>query len=187
MDGKSVQGAGFVVGAGVGFDVGFGVGAVVGRTVGATVGGAVGGRLGASVGFDVGPVVGTAVGAAVGFELGPAVGPDVEPGDDRLVGITVGTGVLPGLALERGPFAAPNPAFDERDPSRFAAPFAQAGLLGLADVSNDDVRTSADTSTAASGNGVLGRRPPTVAGWPLETPAVDGQLVPARCRSTPDE
>ena len=182
-----MQGAGIVVGAGVGFDVGFGVGGVVGRTVGATVGGAVGGRLGASVGFVVGPVVGAAVGAAVGFEVGPAVGLDVEPGDGRLVGIVVGTGALPGFALDRGPLDVPRPTLDGLVPSRLAAPFARVGLFGLAVGSNDAVSTSTDTRTAASGNGVLGRRPPTVAGWPPGAPAVDGQLVPTWCRSTPDE
>jgi hypothetical protein len=106
VEGKTVHGAGFVVGAGVG---GAAVGAVVGFDVGTAVG--------AVVGTTVGAVVGTVVGFEVGFVVGPAVGP------------VVGLGERPGFLLGLGPLPAPLGVFPARTASQALEPGMAVGPI----------------------------------------------------------
>jgi hypothetical protein len=118
VEGNTVHGAGFEVGAGVG-------GTAVGAVVGFEVGTAVGAVVGTTVGAVVGIVVGFAVGFEVGFVVGIAVGPAVGPG----VGLVVGLGERPGFLLALGPLPAPSDVFAARTASQALEPGMAVGPI----------------------------------------------------------
>jgi len=181
VEGKTVHGAGFEVGAGVGGAVGTLVGVAVGTAVGAEVGTTVGAVVGLVVGIVVGIAVGPAVGAVVGLGERPgfllALGPLPAP-LDVLASRTASQGVEPGMAV--GPITAGviEPAIDEGGPP-IAAP------VGVAPRPAEEASARATTENSASSEVARGDRRSMrriVSGAPT---AVDGEVVRGTIRSEP--
>jgi hypothetical protein len=149
VDGKSVHGAGFAVGAGVGLLVGAAVGFEVGAVVGLAVGTLVGAPVGAVVGALVGTVVGLGVRPGLPVARGPLPVPLAPVPATGATSRSVGAVDVADPEMAVGPATARvvEPAIDESGPP-IVAPVGVAPRLACEAASTPATTTSASEDIA---------------------------------------